>query len=115
MQFIKTNKLRALSVTTDKRSKLLPDLPTVSESGVPGFELESWYGIVAPKRIPSANAQIIFQTVKRVLSRPDIQAKITADGAEIPMSNSPNDFKQVVLKEIDKWEKFGKSTGFKVE
>jgi tripartite-type tricarboxylate transporter receptor subunit TctC len=114
-QFIKTNKVRALAVTTRKRSKLLPDIPTVTESGTPGFELESWYGMVAPRGIGSAQAQILFESVSKVLARGDIQKRITNDGAEIPVASSRADFKRVVLTEIEKWQQFGSKTGFKVE
>jgi tripartite-type tricarboxylate transporter receptor subunit TctC len=114
MQFIKSKQLHAIAVTTEKRSKSFPDIPTISESGVAGFELESWYGVMAPKGISRGHVQSIFQTVNRVLTRADVQQKILAGGAEIPVTHSPDDFKQLVLREINKWEQFGRKTGIKV-
>lgn len=115
MQFVKSKKLYALAVTSANRSGSLPGYPTVSESGVPGFELVSWYGIVAPKGVSPQNVQTLFQAINRVLARSDIQEKIKADGADIPVSTSPNDFAKVISREIDMWEQFGAKTNIRLD
>ena len=112
---VRSGKLKALAVTTDKRAKLLPDLPSISESGVPEFELRGWYGLVAPAGLTPATLQKIYRGMADVLGRPDVQAKFAASGAKTVTSSSPAAFRDVVASEIDKLERFGKSSGLKLE
>lgn len=113
MQHVKSGKLRALAVTTAERSKFLPDLPTISESGVPGFELSGWYGLALPLGVAPAIVSKIHQAVQQVLKSREIQAKLAATGSEVVLSVSPAEFKNVTDREIDKWEKFRKMSGIK--
>ena len=110
-QHVKSGKLKALAVTGDKRSKLFADLPTVNESGMPGFDLSGWYGLIGPVGMPPSVIAKIHQSVTRVLVSPDFEAKIAADGSDVVISKSPAEFRQIVAREIEKWEKFRKATG----
>jgi tripartite-type tricarboxylate transporter receptor subunit TctC len=112
---VKSGRLKAIAVTTEKRSAFFPELPTISESGVPGFELNGWYGLVAPGGIAPAMAAKLHQSVKQALSNPDIHAKFAADGSEVVVSSSPAEFKKLVAREIVKWGNFAKTSGFKVD
>lgn len=113
MQHVKSGKMKALAVTTAERSKFLPDLPTISESGVPGFELSGWYGLALPAGVAPAIVRKIHQAVQHALRSPEIQAKLAATGSEVKLSASPAEFKNVTAREIDKWEKFRKMSGIK--
>lgn len=113
MQHVKSGKLKALAVTTAQRSKFLPDLPTISESGVPGFELSGWYGLALPAGVAPAIVRKIHQAVQQVLGSPEIQAKLAATGSEVVLSSSPAEFRNVAAREIDKWDKFRKKSGIK--
>ncbi len=110
---VKSGRLKAIAVTTGKRSKFFPELPTISESGAPGFELNGWYGMVAPGAINPALVRTLHQSVKQALSDPAIQARFAADGSEVQTSSTPAEFKNLVNGEIAKWEKFARTPGFK--
>ena len=112
---VKSGKLRALAVTTDRRSKLLPDLPTIAEAGVPGFEMRGWYGLIAPAGIAPAIVLKIYHGASEVLARTDVQARFASVGAEVATPSSPADFRNTVNHEIEKWEKFSKVSGIKLE
>lgn len=109
---VQSGKLKAIAVTTEKRSKFFPELPTISESGVPRFELNGWYGLVAPGAVRPSMLGTLHQSVKQALSNPDIQARFAADGSEVAASSSPAEFKNLVSREIAKWEKFVRTSGF---
>ena len=112
---VKSGRLKALAVTTDKRAKLLPELPTISESGVPGFELRGWYGLIGPSGLAQATVLKIHRSAAEVLARADIQAKFAALGAETIASSSPAEFRSTIEREIVKLEKFSKASGLRLE
>jgi tripartite-type tricarboxylate transporter receptor subunit TctC len=115
VQHVKAKKMVALAVTADKRSRIFPDLPTVAESGLPGYELSGWYGLIGPSGMPRSVVEKIHQSANRVLASPDVEKKITSDGSDVVLSKSPAEFKRVVMNEIGKWEKFQKATGIKLD
>lgn len=110
----KAGKAKALAVTSAKRFSLLPDLPTLAESGVPGFELVGWYGLLGPANLPGPVLSAINRGVQEVLRLPEVQQKLAADGAEAPLA-SPEQFRQTMLSEIDKVARLIKDTGLKLE
>jgi tripartite-type tricarboxylate transporter receptor subunit TctC len=112
---VKSGKLRALAVTSDKRSKLFPELPTIAEAGVPGFELRGWFGLIAPAGIAPAIAAKIFRDAAEVLARADVQERFAAVGAEVVTPSVPGDFRNTINHEIEKWEKFSKESGVKLD
>ena len=110
---MRSGKLKAIAVTTAKRFRFFPELPTVAESGVPGFELNGWYGLVAPGAIRPALVRFLHQSVKQALGDPGVQGRFAADGSEVEVSGAPAEFKNLVGAEIARWEKFAKTSSFK--
>ena len=114
MPVVGEGKLRALAVTSLKRSPAVPELPAIAESGYPGFEFTNWHGLLAPARTP---AQIVrklhFETVK-ALAQPDLRAKVADLGLE-GIGNSPDAFAAFIKSEIPKWAKVIKDAGIKAD
>lgn len=101
---MKANRVRALAVSSAKRSLLAPDLPTIAESGFPGFETDTWYGIIAPARVPLSIIDRIHQSVDRVLAVPDVRTVFAQQGAQ-PAASTPQGFDAFIRSEISKWAK----------
>ena len=99
---VRSGKLRALGVTTTKRSANLPDVPTVSESGLPGFEYTNWYGFMVPAKTPPAVIQYLQREIHKVLSSPDVREKLVAAGMD-PAPSTPEEFDAFLPKDQDKW------------
>jgi tripartite-type tricarboxylate transporter receptor subunit TctC len=112
--FINDRKVRLLAVTTAKRSKLLPDTPTVAESGLPGYEAMPWLGLVAPTGTPAPAVHKLHATLQDVLKEQAIQEKFAALGLEI-IGNTPEEFAAFLKKDIAKWGKVVKESGAKVD
>ena len=83
MQHIQSGKLTALAVTTMKRARQLPDVPTLDELGLRGFDVATWYGITAPAATPKPVVEKLTAVISKVLTSPDVVAKLTSQGAEI--------------------------------
>ena len=109
----KSGKVKALAVTSLKRSRLLPDLPTIAESGFPGFEVTGWYSVMAPTGTSNAIVLALNKEITQILSRPDIQEKFAADGAEA-VPGTPAEFRAAFNKELDKWAKVIKEANLKI-
>jgi tripartite-type tricarboxylate transporter receptor subunit TctC len=114
MPHIKSGRLRALASASLERSVALPDMPTFHESGFPGFESQSWYGLAAPARTPAAIIAFWHQETIAVLRQPDIVARITQDGGT-PVGNTPQKFAQEIREETAKWAKVIKDAGLKTD
>lgn len=112
MPHIQAGKLRALAVTSAKRSRSLPDLPTVAEKGFPGFEAGSWFGFFAPKGTPAPVIARLNKAVNEAL--PSLQAQMIREGAD-PVGGSPEQFGQFTRKEYVKWKAVVQATGATVE
>jgi tripartite-type tricarboxylate transporter receptor subunit TctC len=97
-------KLRALAVTSSKRSAAAADLPTIAESGYPGFDFTIWYGLLAPARTPSDVVRRLHLEVVKALVKPDVRAKFSALGMDI-VGNSPEEFAAAIKAEIPRWAK----------
>ena len=111
---VQSGRLRAIAVTGDKRSSQLPDVPTVSESGVPGYNVTLWFGLFAPAGTPGAVVNRLSSESAKVLRNPDITSKLGALGAEVAPS-SPEEFSRFVREEIARWAKVVKAIGIKPE
>ena len=109
---IQAGKLRALAVTSAKRSRSLPDLPTVAEKGFPGFEAGSWFGFFAPKGTPAEVVTRVNQAVNEIL--PSLQAQMVREGAD-PVGGSPQQFGDFAHKEYEKWKVVVKASGATVD
>jgi tripartite-type tricarboxylate transporter receptor subunit TctC len=114
LAFIKAGKLRALAVTSAQRSPALPDVPTVAESGVPGFEASSWFGLLAPAGTPRNVVMKINADTAKWLSSPDAKEKLAAQGAAAA-GGTPEDFAKHIQAETAKWARVVKESGAKVE
>jgi tripartite-type tricarboxylate transporter receptor subunit TctC len=111
---IRNGKLKALGVTTPKRSSLLPDVPTVSEAGLPGFEMLSWFGLLAPAATPKVVVNRLNAETVKALSTPDMKSAIAAQGSEA-MSGSPEQFADYIKSEITRITKIARAAGIKAE
>jgi len=111
---IRALKLRGLAVTTAARSPLAPELPTMAESGLPGFELSTWFAFFAPAGTPRAIVDKISGDMRRVLAQPDMQQRMAAIGVDIKAS-SPDELAAFQRAELAKWGKIIKDSGAKVD
>jgi tripartite-type tricarboxylate transporter receptor subunit TctC len=111
---IKNGRLRALAVSSVKRSPALPDVPTVDESGLPGFEVSSWYGYFAPAATPKQVIAKVNADMQVILASPEMRTKLAPLGAE-PAPTTPESFSKYVRAEIDKWAKVVKDSGAKAD
>ncbi len=110
----KAGKLRALAVTTAKRSSIAPDVPTLAESGLPGFEVGSWQGVFAPAGTPPAIVKRLNAEIVKALNLPEVREKLSGLGAEI-VADSPEEFSALVKAEVAKWADVVKKSGAKVD
>ena len=110
----KAGKLRALAVTTAKRSSVAPEVPTLAESGLPGFEVGSWQGVFAPAGTPSEIVRRLNAEIVKALNMPDVREKLSGLGAEI-VADSPEEFSALVKAEVAKWADVVKKSGAKVD
>jgi tripartite-type tricarboxylate transporter receptor subunit TctC len=101
---VKAGKLRALAVTGSKRSEIVPDLPTMIEAGVPGFVVESWYGLMAPAGTPAAVVTRLHDEVVAILALPDVKATFAVQGVE-PFATSPRELTERIKLEMAQWKK----------
>jgi tripartite-type tricarboxylate transporter receptor subunit TctC len=111
---VRSGRLRALGVTTAMRLASLPDIPTIAESGVPGYESVSWFGLAAPAGTPKEVIARLHRETVAILRVPDIQARFAKDGAEV-VATSPEAFDAYIRAEMVKWGKVVRSAGIKPE
>ena len=111
---VRDGRLRALGVTTKNRIAPFPDLPTIAEAGVPGYEISTWYGIWAPVRTPLAIINRLQQAVAAAARNPETRARFDALGAE-PVADSPEDYARFVRAEYDRWGKLVRDARIKLD
>ena len=112
LPLVKAGRLKAIAVSSSTRSKFLPDLPTIAESGVPGYDVRAWFGMFAPARIPADLVSRLYTEARRAMQAPEVVQNITLQGAEIVV-NSPQAFAAEVKAEYAKWRELVKRPGMK--
>ena len=107
---VRAGRLRALGITSSRRSQAVPDVPTISEAGAPGFEGSSWFGVVAPSHTPQPIVAKLNAELVRIMNLPDIHAQFTNEGAD-PVGDKPEEFALKIRSDIAKWGKVIKAVG----
>jgi tripartite-type tricarboxylate transporter receptor subunit TctC len=114
LPLIKGGKIRAYAVSTPRRSPLLPDVPTIAEQGLPGFDVSAWFGVFTTAGTPRPVVDRLNAEIVRILSLPDVREKLLGIGME-PVTNSPDQFAAYVQSEIAKWAQVVKASGAKAQ
>jgi len=109
---VKSGKLRALGVSTAKRVQVLPDVPTISESGLPGFATSQWFGILGPARLPRPIVDRLYDSLARATSTPEMKERFAAQGVEV-VNSKPEEFAAVIKRELVQWAEVIKAAGIK--
>lgn len=107
---MKDGKIRPIATTGAKRARMLPDTPTVAESGLPGYEMSSWHGMLAPAKVSSDIVTRLNHEIVRVLALPDVQGKLLSEGGDITPT-TPQEFAAFLKSEVEKWSKILKQAG----
>ena len=110
LQHIRSGKLRALAVTTAKRSALVPELPTMIEAGLPGFEVNNWYGLVAPAKVPADIIATLNRQVRVALESPEMKDSMVKQGLD-PAGGTPEEFGAYIKSELARWSKVIRASG----
>ena len=113
LPLIKSGRLKGIAVTSAARSKLLPDLPTVAETGVPGYDVRGWFGMFAPARVPPEIVAKLNTEAKRAFEAPDVVQRVNREGAEV-VASSPEAFAKEVRTEYAKWRDLVKRQGMQL-
>ncbi len=114
MPFIKTGKLRALAVTSPQRWATMPDLPTVAEAGLPGYEFTIWWGVLAPANTRPAIVQTLYTHTRKAVQAPDIKEKLNVQGVD-GVGSSPEEFAALIAREVAKWKTVAKDAGIQLD
>lgn len=114
LPLIKAGKVRALAVTGAQRSRLMPELPTISEGGLPGYNASGWYGYVVPAAVPKDIVARLGADINRTLRLPEVIERLSSQGAE-PVGGTPEHFGAFMRSEIDKWSQLVKTANMKAE
>jgi len=114
LPFVKSGRLRALAVTTPKRIPAAPEVPTVSEAGVPGYEVILWHGLIAPKGVPKPIVEQLNRAANEVLKVKDMEERLSSDGVS-PAGGTPEQFGALIKSDIARWAKVVKQANVKIE
>ena len=110
---VRSGRIKALAITSSQRVATMPDLPTVAESGVPGYELRSWYGLLVPNGTPRSRVAFLNREVGETMGAPALKERLAADGAEAAAPNTPEEFRKLVHAEISRWDSVIRKLGLK--
>jgi len=110
----RAGKLVLLATSGAKRPRAAPDLPTIAESGLPGFDVSSWYGVFAPAGTPRPVVEFVNSSIAKAVAQPDVQAKLAELGAD-PYPMSPEEFTQLVRRDQERWMKLIQDRKLKID
>jgi tripartite-type tricarboxylate transporter receptor subunit TctC len=111
---VRTGRLRALATTGAQRSPALPDMPTIGESGLPGYEASLWYGFVGPARMPPEIVQRLNTEIAAILAQPDTREKLASQGVDA-RSTTPDEFARILTADVARWAKVVQKLGLQAE
>jgi tripartite-type tricarboxylate transporter receptor subunit TctC len=106
------NRMRVLGITSEKRSPLMPEVPTMAEGGLPGFVTQTWYGVLAPRGTPAPIITTLNSIIVKAVQREDFRNRLAQMGAD-PLAESPEYFRKMLGEEIERWSKVIKASGIK--
>ncbi|HEX2829789.1 MAG TPA: tripartite tricarboxylate transporter substrate binding protein [Burkholderiales bacterium] len=112
--YIKAGKVKVLGVAAKQRTSLLPDVPTIEEAGLPGYEVVVWYGVFAPGKTPKATVQALNREFRTALAAPDVQSRFAALGTDV-VGSTAEDFTKKFHADLKRWASFVKEAGLKLE
>lgn len=114
LQYVETNRVTLLAMTSEKRSPLFPNIPTVSESGLPGFEISTWWGVVAPAGTPPAIVQTLNQEIQKAASKDPLKGRLLKEGAQL-YQTTPAQMQKLLSQELMQWRNVVKSADMKLQ
>jgi tripartite-type tricarboxylate transporter receptor subunit TctC len=112
LPYLSSGKLRALAVTTPQRSNIAPEIPTLAESGLPGYDMTTWYGLFGPGKMPKPLVQAIQQEFAHILHEPEMTEKFAADGVDV-VASTPEAFQEFLAREVQKYAKIIQAAGIR--
>jgi tripartite-type tricarboxylate transporter receptor subunit TctC len=110
----KAGRVKVLAMTGRQRSKAMPDIPTIAEAGYPGFEVDSWYGVLVPARTPRPIVAALHKEIARTVDSPDVRSRFAALGLD-PVGNTPEEFAQIIRQDLARWAKVVKGGGIRID
>jgi tripartite-type tricarboxylate transporter receptor subunit TctC len=111
---VKSGKLRALGVSTEKRNEALPNVPTVAEAGVPGFSFSGWYAVLAPAKTPKDVTTVLNREIVSLLQSPDVKDRLAAEGSSV-VASTPEQLRDYLRRDIAKWQKVVKAANIRLD
>lgn len=114
LNHVRSGRLKALGVSSAKRTSLLPEVPTIAESGAPGYEMSIWWGVLAPLGVPAAIVTKLNAEIGEVLGQPESAQRLAADGA-VPSPSGSAEFGRMLVAEVEKWRRVARDAGIKAE
>lgn len=114
LQYVETNRVTLLAMTSDKRSPLFPNTPTVMESGIPGFEISTWWGVVAPAGTPSSIVQMLNQEIQKAASKDPLKGRLLKEGAQL-YQTTPAQMQKLLTNELQQWRSVVKLADMKLQ
>ena len=113
--YIKSGRLKALAVTSARRLAAFPDVPTVIEAGIADYQLENMHALYAPAGVPVAIVRAVNEEAQRLTRSPEMKTRLAAEGADAAPANTPEEFRDTFVKQVDLWERFIQRSGIKIE
>jgi tripartite-type tricarboxylate transporter receptor subunit TctC len=113
MPLMRAGRLKGIAITAAARSRTLPDLPTVAESGVPGYEVTTWFGLLAPARVPADIVARLHAEARKVISSPEFARRLETEGVDA-VANTPQEFAAELAREYEKWRELVKKAGIRL-